>query len=325
MKKPFCPMVPAEAMLRDKSITPRLLRALLALYTFADQNGDCYPKRAQLADMCGMREAEISRATTDLQRRGWLTKTGNGGRNTPARYRLHAPQTVQDSCRVSEPETVQDSCMVSGQTVQKPCTVSETETVQQSCTKTVQESCTRIKHTNEHTKYHSRQAGVVSAPASATAPAQEQEAFALEAKPAKRKPAKRVSIACPPEVEPDDWQELLAICKAKRKPMTARVWAGMVAAAEQDGITPQEMVELCIKKGWARYETGWKANEERKQSSGQFRGNLTPAQMAQAKRSEMARQLFEPYMKAQNDAQTVDAVKTTVRESQLQLLEQKHG
>ena len=103
---------------------------------------------------------------------------------------------------------------------------------------------------------------MVSAPA--PAPAQEPE-FALQGTP-QRKPAKRVSIACPPDVKPDDWQELLAICKAKRKPMTARVWAGMVEEAEKDGLEPQEMVELCIKKGWARYETGWKANEERKQN-----------------------------------------------------------
>ena len=318
MKKPFCPMVPAEAMLRDKSITPRLLRALLALYTFADQNGDCYPKRAQLAEMCGMREAEISRATTDLQRLGWLTKTGNGGRNTPARYRLHAPQTVQDSCTVSWQQTVQDSCRVSGQTVQKSCTVSEPETVQDSCIKTVQESCARIKHTNEHTKYHSRQAGVVSAPASAPAPAPAQEPeFALQGTP-QRKPAKRVSIACPPDVKPDDWQELLAICKAKRKPMTARVWAGMVEAAKHDGMTLQEMVDFCIHKGWARYETGWKANEERKQNGG---GYISAAQKAREERKEWVRKIFEPFTKEQNDAATVDAVKTTRRDSQLQLLE----
>lgn len=253
MKKPFCPMVPAEAMLRDKNITPRLLRVLLALYTFADQNGNCYPKRAALSDMCGMREAEISRATTDLQRLGWLTKTGNGGRNTPARYRLHPPQTVQDSCTVSEPQTVQDSCTVLGQTVQKSCTVSEPETVQDSCIKTVQESCTRIKHTNEHTSTRSRQAGAGSARASAPA---QPNGFALEAKPAKRKRNTIPEVDMPEGlgIDAEEWAELLMVCRKKDKPLTPIRWRRMMRNAAEAGMKPHEVVSLCAGKGWASYE-----------------------------------------------------------------------
>lgn len=93
--------------------------------------------------------------------------------------------------------------------------------------------------------------------------------------------------------------------------------------AEKAGMQIAEVVALCARNGWASFRADYNVTPQ--QNGGQFRGNMTPAQMAQAKRTEMARQLFEPYMKAQNDAQTVDAVKTTVRESQLQLLEQKHG
>lgn len=302
MKKPFCPMVPAEAMLRDKNITPRLLRVLLALYTFADQKGNCYPKRAHLADMCGMREAEISRATTDLQRLGWLTKTGNGGRNTPARYRLHPPQTVQDSCTVSEPQTVQESCTVSPQTVQESCTVSEPETVQESCTKTVQESCTRIKHTNEHTSTSSLQDEVT-------------RVARARAKP------KADTPPCPHDVPAELYAEWLDYRRAKgAKPLwSARAEALMRGGAQRAGISLAEAMEYTMARTWQGFYAETYLRDEKPQQNGarQFK---TAREIDDERAADLWNAVTGGRMGAKKETAQIIDVAATYREP-LQLLE----
>ena len=274
----FLPMVPVSAILADNRLTLNALRVLLALYQFADKDGGCYPTRTALAQMCKLPERKINAATAKLVELGWLRKDGNGGRGKATRYTITPPETLPKTGTLSNanpaqnghplpPKTLPKTDKVSGETLPKTGTLLEPETLPVSVQKPCPKRAGAIEHTNNipvpAPDKLEREARATRAPA-------QEPAFELQSKP-QRKPAKRVSIACPPEVEPDDWQELLAICKAKRKPMTARVWAGMVAAAEHDGMTPQEMVELCIKKGWARYETGWKANEERKQNGSGYK------------------------------------------------------
>lgn len=333
--------VPLE-LLEDARLTPRQFRFMVALLSFCQRGKNiCFPSRALLAKRARLPIPRVSEVSAQLVELGWLAKEGNGGRGKATRYTILTPETSPDAGEVTEPQTVTEpvtvtdlvtvteTVTVSGggdgdatdeETVTEPVTVTETVTVsepeEQNGYRFKQKTVTDLVTPIEETRNRQVLPTEVVPPLPPTK---------QEAKPAKRKRNTIPEVDMPEGlgIDAEEWAELLMICRKKDKPLTRIRWNRMVKNAAEAGMKPHEVVSLCAGKGWASYEVEYNATP---QNNGvQFRGNMTPAQMAQAKRSEMARQLFEPYMKAQNDAQTVDAVKTTVRESQLQLLEQKHG
>ncbi len=115
-----------NAILRDERLSKIQLKVLLTLFSFRD-NKTTKPvcaMRETIAARCGYSVRVITRATSDLEQLGWLTKTGNGGRSSPCLYELHAPETVPESDEVYEPETVPGS-----ETVPESVTVPESATV----------------------------------------------------------------------------------------------------------------------------------------------------------------------------------------------------
>jgi len=96
------------AVISDWRLTQRELRVYIALATFADPQGRCYPKRERIAEITGIRLSHISDATTRLGKLGYLAKVGNGGRNRPAQYLLCAGQKGPDTGTVSGQERVPD-------------------------------------------------------------------------------------------------------------------------------------------------------------------------------------------------------------------------
>lgn len=85
-------IVPNEA-LSDPELTPAEFKVLVALYSFRDKNADTvFPKLDQLAARAGYKETtQVSKITTRLEKRGWLTKASKKSFHGPKKYRLTIP------------------------------------------------------------------------------------------------------------------------------------------------------------------------------------------------------------------------------------------
>lgn len=134
---PIFAIVPVEAI-KDKRLTLEQLRVLVALFSFRGKNTNTvYPRREAIAERTGMHTANISSATSALERLGWLTKEGKGGHSKATRYTITVPETVADSATVAEQATVAQSA---------------TGTLAESATRLpLAESATRKELTNELT------------------------------------------------------------------------------------------------------------------------------------------------------------------------------
>ena len=85
--------------------------------------------------------ANISTATTALERLGWVTKAGRGGKSKATRYLLHVPDTLAEQATVAQSATVADSA---------------SHTVAESATPPLADSATRIELTSELTSEHTK-------------------------------------------------------------------------------------------------------------------------------------------------------------------------
>lgn len=82
--------VPADNRLGKQDL--RVLLALMSWRFINKKDGDpdvVYPSRSALSRWTGYSPNQISRITTRLEKFGWLTKSGNGGKSRAARYRLN--------------------------------------------------------------------------------------------------------------------------------------------------------------------------------------------------------------------------------------------
>lgn len=84
--------MPIEAI-KDYRLRPNEFKVLISLYSYADPDGKCFPKRANIAELTGINQSRVSRITTRLERLGWLRKEGSGGRSRACKYHL---KTVSD-------------------------------------------------------------------------------------------------------------------------------------------------------------------------------------------------------------------------------------
>lgn len=92
-------------ILSDSRLSARDLRVYVAIASFADEHGHCWPKRKTLSEMTGIAPNHISVSTAKLMRLGYLLKTGNGGRHKPASYWLVTPEarTAADIAAAQKP------------------------------------------------------------------------------------------------------------------------------------------------------------------------------------------------------------------------------
>lgn len=89
-------IVPNEA-LEDPELTPSEFRVLVALYSFRDKNCDTvWPSLDKLADRARFKDcSQVSKVTTRLESKGWLTKASKMGFHGPKRYVLTVPDRLQ--------------------------------------------------------------------------------------------------------------------------------------------------------------------------------------------------------------------------------------
>jgi hypothetical protein len=78
----------------DNRLNLRDIRLLLTLCTLSDTSlAVNHVSRKQLGQLAGnMGEDVVSRISGRLQKLGWITKSGDGGRSQAASYRLTIPQ-----------------------------------------------------------------------------------------------------------------------------------------------------------------------------------------------------------------------------------------
>lgn len=88
-------IVPVEAI-SDPELTPSEFKVLVALYSFRDKNADTtFPKLEALAARAGFRDpTQVSKLTTRLEGKGWLTKRQKMGFHGPKKYRLSIPDRL---------------------------------------------------------------------------------------------------------------------------------------------------------------------------------------------------------------------------------------
>lgn len=60
-------------------------------------------------------------------------------------------------------------------------------------------------------------------------------------------------------VTEQEWQDFLAVRKAKRAPLTETAWARLKREAELANITLSEALSLCVSKGWTSIDHNWES------------------------------------------------------------------
>lgn len=96
-------IVPIEAI-SDPELTPSEFKVLVALYSFRDKNADTsFPKLESLATRAGFRDAtQVSKITSRLETKGWLTKRQKMGFHGPKKYRLSIPERLTQSGEIAQ-------------------------------------------------------------------------------------------------------------------------------------------------------------------------------------------------------------------------------
>jgi len=115
--RPRFAQVPVEAI-SDSELTPSEFKVLVALYSFRNaKDGACNPKLSTLAALAGFKDpTQVSKITTRLESKGWLTKNQKLGFHGPKKYRLAIPERLTESgqtlqlgqnTQLGEPEQVE--------------------------------------------------------------------------------------------------------------------------------------------------------------------------------------------------------------------------
>lgn len=102
MKVPFA-LIPQE-LVRDRTVSDAAFRtyAIICSWTPNKKDGLRYIHRSDLAEALAIKEPQIGRLTAQLCGAGWLLKSGDGGRNRPARYQPLQRKTMPSEDRVSD-------------------------------------------------------------------------------------------------------------------------------------------------------------------------------------------------------------------------------
>lgn len=250
---PFA-QLPGEVLL-DSRLTPTHIRVLIALYMHLNKKKDVvWPKRETLSALTGLHTSKISRATTELEGLGWVTKVGAGGRSKSCSYRVHVPEhitsqydvVVDERGDIKTPKTVAELDTDSAtETVAESETVSKSETVAELNVngsrighQTVAESDRGIEQTMNRPEQTIKKA----------APAKQDD------------PADPVITKRDLQTEGVGEQvaiEFLALRRRKRAKLTPIALDGLRREADKAGITLDAALRKCIERGWQGFEADW--------------------------------------------------------------------
>ena len=238
-----------EDFVRDQRLTLRDFRVYSALSLFADKEGNCHPKREQLAEITGLPADRISEVASRLVRLGWIEKTGDGGKSRSSDYRLLASplpgdsvQTLTDLGRDTETVTLTDLGRGNVQTL--------TDLVSQTLTDLGRGKQQPIKQPKLKTNSPVKKGA--SAPICVQA---DMDSVAIAPPPKVGKPAKE-PLALP--IAPDwlpaaTWQAFIDHRIELKKPLTvhaAQITLNHLDQARGFGHAPVVLIEAAIASGW---------------------------------------------------------------------------
>ena len=272
---------------------------LLALADFARDNAECFPHIATIMEHTGQSRPTVFRALAWLEENGHILRKNRSAEGKGSIYTILAPALAQERAQYETPAYQTDTPPVSDRYPSAPPPIVEDLT---------------NNLTVPAPDKLEREARAPRAPA----PAQE-PAFELQSKPQRKARKGSEPAARPHDVTEGTWADFVEHRKRKRASITAGVIESARALAEEWGWSLEKYLKAWVLHGTQGFHPSW---VERKQNGAQNGGGyISAAQQAREERKEWVRKIFEPFTKEQNDAATVDAVKTTRRDSQLQLLE----
>lgn len=83
--------------------------------------------------------------------------------------------------------------------------------------------------------------------------------------------SRAASLPCPTDVEPEAWDASNRIRRSKRVgAWTERAWSLAVKAGEQKGLSPSEMLDYCISRGWASFRAEYYAERPHVETPEEF-------------------------------------------------------
>ncbi len=89
------PLAALRFVLRELEAGPQEKLILLALVSYADADGACWPSVETLARGTGLGRRTVQRVLRRLEQAGLVDVTPGGGRHNPSRYRLRLPPEVE--------------------------------------------------------------------------------------------------------------------------------------------------------------------------------------------------------------------------------------
>ena len=226
-------MIPLEAAC-DSRLSKNDFRVLIAISCAAGKSKTCHPKRQTLADQTGLPVCKISTITARLVSFGWLEKSGNGGRNSPAIYTIKTPETRTETVIVYEDKTRTET-----ETVTEPVTV--TETVTKTRTETV-----RGKEKKKEKTVNSNSAKT------------QKNGISLKELPA--------------GISEDAAREFIQHRRNKKAPLTQnafdRAMRQAIKASNLIGISPDRAIQETIDAGWQGIKADWLQNRLKGNTNG---------------------------------------------------------
>lgn len=114
--------VPPEVAADDR-LTGRALRVFIALCSYANSTGECWPSLATLAQMTGIDRRKIPDLIKELEGRGWLSRLRRKDENgdaTSTKYTIRKPEEVAPPKGTGVPVQGDTPSPVQGDTVSPP-------------------------------------------------------------------------------------------------------------------------------------------------------------------------------------------------------------
>jgi hypothetical protein len=81
-------------------------------------------------------------------------------------------------------------------------------------------------------------------------------------------------VPCPQEVTPEVWKDWVALRNKNKSPVTQLVINGLNKQAKIAGMTLNDVLEICIIKGWRSFEASWIKPEDKPSKKPNFGGAI---------------------------------------------------
>ena len=115
------------------------------------------------------------------------------------------------------------------------------------------------------------------------------------------KKRQRTAVQCPPDVDPQIWDDFVTLRKAKKAPITQTSLNGIEREARKAGWPLNRAIQECVTRGWQGFNASWV-------STPQKTANAFPERNLAA-----ARAIFGDERRLTNDPTTIEPVQTITR------------